>query len=118
MKLRTLTEAAAMLGVSRARLRRGVQAGRYPCMRWGSRTLVDVDALRAIIAEEDAQNADGTISLRECAEAIGLGPDTLRRMTKTGMIPCVHVGRACRYRLEDVQRAISGEMNRIYDDED
>lgn len=108
MTLRTLTEAAELLGVSRRRLRAGIDAGRYPAYHWSNRMLVDVDALAPILAEEQRkrENHEGRIGLRECAEAIGLKPATLRRMARAGLVPCEKDGPYYRFVLAEVEATI------------
>ena len=112
MKLRTLTEAAKILGVSRYHLRAGIAAGRYPAFTWGNRQLVDVEALAEILAEERRRQeaGEGMIGLRECAEAIGVAPEALRRMALAGLVPFERQGRYYRFCLADVERAIRGGM--------
>lgn len=108
MKMRTLNEAAAELGTTRERLRRGIAAGRYPAMKWGNRYLVDIDVLAPILAAED--EAARTIGITECAAQLGLSADVIRRMARSGLIPCERKGRYFRFRLEEVQAAISKQM--------
>lgn len=112
MKLRTLTEAAEILGVSRRQLRDGVMAGRYPSITWGNRLLVDLDVLAGILEDERQRRErhDGLIGLRECAEAIGLTPDQLRRMALRGMVPYTKRGRYYCFILADVEMAIRTHM--------
>lgn len=112
MKLRTLTEAAKLLGISRRRLRAGIEEGRYPAMEWGNRLLVDVDVLAKIIAEERRREEarEGLIGMRECAEAIGVSMETLRRMAQTGVVPCERQGRFYKFRLAEVEAAIRRNM--------
>ena len=86
MKMRTLNEAAEALGTTRHRIRRGIQAGRYPSMQWGSRLLVDLDVLEPIIRSEDAE-AEKTVGIGQLSELTGLPPTTIRRMCKQGVLP-------------------------------
>lgn len=86
MKMRTLNEAAEALGTSRHRLRRGIDAGRYPAMKWGTRLLVDLDVIGPIVKAEDAE-AEKTVGIGKLSELTGLPPATIRRMCKTGMLP-------------------------------
>lgn len=112
MKLRTLTEAAKLLGISRRRLRAGIEEGRYPAMEWGNRLLVDVDVLAKIIAEERRKEASGVgwVGLRECAEAIGVSTETLRRMAQAGVVPYKRHGRFYRFQPAEVEAAIRRNM--------
>ena len=81
MRIMTVGEAAAALGISRSQLRRGIQSGKYPAIYWGGRILVDLDALKAIIA------AERRVGLKACADQIGMSASTLRRMAQAGLIP-------------------------------
>lgn len=108
MKIRTLNEAAAELGTTRDRLRRGIAAGKYPFMTWGNRYLVDVDLIAPILAAED--EAKNTIGIKECAEQLGLSVDVIRRMARSGLIPYEQKGRYYRFRLSEVEAAIRKQM--------
>ena len=112
MKLRTVTDAAEALGLSRRKLKTGIQTGKYPCLHWHGRTLVDMDALAPIVEEEREQEArhEGMIGLRECAEAIGLSEDQLRRMAVEGLVPYQRSGRYYKFRLDAVEAAIRAGM--------
>lgn len=111
MKLRTINEAARALGISVTRLRRGIAAGKYPSVQWGNRALVDLDVLGPILEEErQREAAEGTVGLRECAEAIGVSQDALRRMALAGLVPYQRGGRFYRFRIQDVEAAIRGKM--------
>lgn len=109
MKMRTLNEAAAELGTTRMKLRAAVLAGTIPHLKWGNRYLVDVDVVGPMLRECEP-GADGTLSLIECAEQIGLAPDALRRMALAGLVPYRRSGRYYRFVLADVQAAIRKEM--------
>lgn len=108
MRIRTLNEAAAELGTTRDRLRRGIAAGKYPFLNWGNRYLVDVELLEPILAAED--EAKNTIGIKECAEQLGLSVDVIRRMARSGLIPFEQQGRYYRFRLNDVEAAIRKQM--------
>lgn len=113
MKLRTLNEAAEELGLTRRQLRTGIREGRYPAMNWKNRLLVDLDQLTPIVENERQQRErhEGMIGLRECAEAIGVSQDVLRRMAISGLVPYEKSGRYYRFSLEAVVRAIRSGMN-------
>lgn len=110
MRLRTLNEAAELLGVSRRKLRDGIRQGTYPCVPWKNRLLVDIDELQEILEAERAQEALGEIGLRECAAAIGVSENTLRHMAAEGMVPYRKRGRYYRFQLETVLAAIREQM--------
>lgn len=109
MKMRTLNEAAAELGTTRERLRRGILAGKYPCLQWGNRRLVDIDVLGPMLAAEDAAN--DTIGITECAKTLGLSPDALRRMARQGLVPYEMKGKYYRFRLHEVEAALQRMMD-------
>jgi len=51
---------------------------------------------------------DRLLTRREAADLLRLKPQTLGKWAMTGRhLPVVHVGRAARYRLSDVQRLIA-----------
>lgn len=111
MKLRTINEAARELGIPVHRLRRGIQAGKYPSLRWGNRVLVDLDALKPILEEERRQSADAdAVDLNTCADAIGVTSDVLWRMAQAGLVPYTRVGRAYRFQVAAVEAAIREKM--------
>ena len=110
MKLRTIHEAAEALGLSRRKLKEGIAQGKYPAVKWGSRLLVDADALERILAEERA--AAPTVSARECAEAIGVSESTLRRMARTGLVPFRREGRRGLFVVDEVIQELEGRMRR------
>ena len=116
MKLRTLNEAAEALGTNRTRLRKGVVDGRYPCLKWGNRYLVDLDVVGPIIDDEDARKGEPTLSLRACAEAIGLKPATLKGMVESDMVPCQRSGGHYAFRLRDVLAALGDLMTEKKED--
>lgn len=101
MKMRTLNEAADALGTTRHRLRRGIEAGRYPAMKWGTRLLVDLDVIEPIVRAEDAE-AEKTVGIGELSQLTGLPPATIRRMCKQGLIPYAQDKRT-RYRFRPSQ---------------
>ena len=109
MKLRTLNEAAEILGLSRHKLLKGIQRGAYPAIRWGNRLMVDVEELAEILAAERERHT-GRIGLKACAEAIGLTEDQLRRMALAGLIPYERSGRYYRFDLAAVEKAIRENM--------
>ena len=109
MKLRTLNEAAEALGVSRRQLQQGIQAGKYPSIKWGNRTLIDLDAMTEIV-EAERERCEGLVDLRTCAEAIGVSQDALRRMAKAGLVPYRRDGRRYVFDIEKVAAAIRAAM--------
>ena len=110
MRLRTLNEAAELLGISRRKLRDGIRRGIYPCVEWKSRILVDIDVIQAIIDEERAGARDDEIGLRACAAAIGVSENTMRNMALAGLVPYRKQGRYYRFVLEAVEAAIQEHM--------
>lgn len=110
MKMRTLNEAAEALGTTRHRLRRGIAAGRYPALHWGSRLLVDLDVVAPIVKAEDAE-AERTVGMGQLSELTGLPPETLRRMCREGVLP-YRKDKQGRYRFRpsEVMAAIENMM--------
>ena len=51
------------------------------------------------------------ISGAEATDILGISPRTLQRYRSSGLIPFSKIGKTCRYRLSDVERAL--EMCRI-----
>ena len=110
MRIRTLNEAAAALGISRHRLRRGIAAGRYPTLPWGNRALVDLDAIEPIVAAENAE-AEKTVGVGQLSALTGLPPTTIRKMCKAGMLPYTKdKQRRYLFRVSDVMAAIQNMM--------
>lgn len=115
MSIRSVTEAARLLGVTRYRLLEGIKAGRYPAMRFEGRLMVDIDALREIIRKEDQQRAKDAgrkLNLKQCAAAIGLSTGTLRRMAEAGAVPGSKRGRYWMFDLNAVKAAINKNMGK------
>jgi hypothetical protein len=112
MKLRTVNEAVQELGVSKYYLRTGIKEKRFPALEWGGRLLVDIEELEPLIEEERRQREahEGMIGLKDCAEAIGIKPESLRRMAMAGLVPHRKVGRYYRFCLADVMAAIRAGM--------
>ena len=108
MRLRTLQEAANKLGMSRSTLRTKVISGKLPYIQWGNRYLVDMDVVTPML--ENEEDIDGTISMAECAAAIGIAASTLQGMAEAGMVPYRKRGRYYRFVLADVMDAIKKSM--------
>lgn len=108
--MRTLNEAAGALGTTRHRIRRGIDAGRYPFMRWGHRLLVDLDVIEPIVRAEDAE-AEKTVGIGQLSELTGLPPATIRRMCKQDILPYAR-DRQGRYKFRpsEVMSAIQNMM--------
>lgn len=110
MRIRTLNEAAEALGTTRHRLRRGIDAGRYPVMRWGQRLLVDLDVIEPIVRAEDAE-AEARVGIGEISRMTGLPPTTIRRMCKDGLLPYVQDKQSrYKFRPSEVLAAIEQMM--------
>lgn len=110
VRIRTLNEAAELLGTTRHRLRRGIDAGRYPSLRWQNRLLVDVDAVGPIVAAEDRE-AEALVGIGEMSRRTGLPATTLRRMCKEGLLPYQQDRqRRYRFRPSDVMAALQDMM--------
>lgn len=108
MRMRTINEAAEELNVPRKRIADGIKDGRYPCMNWGRRRLVDVDALRKLLQHEELEGC--YVSISEAAKAVGLSPDVLRRMARSGLIPHKIVNNRYKFRIKEIEASIRAQM--------
>ena len=108
MKMRTINEAAGELGITRHRLNSGIRDGRYPSMQWGSRKLVDVDALRPIVEAEKTR--EGMVRIQECADLIGVSATTLRNMLHKGIVPYERRGQYFYFDVDAVKEALRQRM--------
>lgn len=103
MRLRSIPEAARLLGIDEQKLRRGVHAGRYAHYEIDGRILVDVDELAAAIEAEKR-----TISIEEAAELTGLSKTMIRRGARGGWLPCEKIGKAYRFTPARLLEALEG----------
>lgn len=55
-------------------------------------------------------DAERWISNREAMDILGVSPRTLQRYRDSGCIPFSKIGRNCRYRLSDIERALEMYM--------
>lgn len=108
MRMRTINEAAEELNVPRKRITDGIEEGRYPCMNWGRRRLVDVDALRTLLQREEIEGC--YVSISEAAKAVGLSPDVLRRMARSGVVPHKIVNGRYKFRVKEIEASIRAQM--------
>lgn len=108
MRMRTLNEAAAELGCSRNTLSAWVLSGKCHYLKWGSRYLIDIDEVGPIF--RDRAEIRGMVSLKECAEKLGLSPSTLRNMALAGLVPYKKKGRYMKFDPEAVAKAIRESM--------
>lgn len=95
MKLRTIRDAAEMLGVNENRVRRAARDGRIPSMQLGNRTLVDVDAARGVLSPEP----EG-VKIDVVSEETGLTVTAIRRAVRDGWLPYIKPGKPLRDALE------------------
>ena len=93
MRIRTLNEAAEALGTTRHRLRRGIDAGRYPVMRWGQRLLVDLDVIEPIVRAEDAE-AEARVGIGEISRMTACRRRPSAGCARTGFSPMSRTSRA------------------------
>ena len=103
MQLRTIKEAALILGVGESQLRRGIAAGRYAFVQVGNRRLVDVEELRKVLEAEDA-----LLDVRQAARLTGVSESTLRRMAKDKRIPYKMIGRGIAFQRDELLKALEG----------
>lgn len=50
------------------------------------------------------------LTVKEAAEVLSLTPDTIYRMTKTGRLPSVRIGRTIRIKKDDLDTLIGASM--------
>ena len=109
MRMRTLSEAAAELGMSRNRLRRRIEAGKLPYLMWGNRMLVDLDEIGPMLQAE--LEAESMVGFADLEVLTGLSTNTLRQMCAEGIIPFVRDSRNYyRFDPEAVQAALREHM--------
>ncbi|MGN0036927.1 MAG: helix-turn-helix domain-containing protein [Bacteroidaceae bacterium] len=66
--------------------------------------------------EKSSDRTDRWLSGTEAMDILGVSPRTLQRYRSTGRIPFSKIGKRCRYRLSDVERAL--DKYRINDKEE
>ena len=58
------------------------------------------------------ESVDGAARLlvtpRDAAKALAISPRKLWGLTKSGELPCVRIGRAVRYDMDDLRRWVTG----------
>jgi excisionase family DNA binding protein len=55
---------------------------------------------------------DRLLTTDEVAAALGVSPTTAKRLTRSGELPCVRIGRLVRYRRVDLDRWIVERLER------
>lgn len=67
--------------------------------------------IRKSESKKSSGDAERWISNKEAMEMLGISPRTLQRYRDNGCIPFSKIGKNCRYRLSDIERAL--EAHRI-----
>ncbi|MDL2317686.1 excisionase family DNA-binding protein [Eubacteriales bacterium OttesenSCG-928-A19] len=106
MKFMTVADAAKLLGVCEPILRRGIKAGRYPAMKVGRRTLIEVEAAAEIVARDMRTG----ISIQEVSDQTGLAISAIRRGIVEGWIPAWKRGTTYQFDPEEVRAALLSRM--------
>lgn len=104
MKMRTVPDAAQMLGVNEMRVRRAARDGRIPAMQLGNRMLVDVDVACDVLSRPDG------VTIDVVSAETGLTESAIRRGIREGWMPCEKPGRAYLFDLDLVRAAIEKRM--------
>ena len=107
MRLKTQTEAARILGISRYALRKGMWEGRYPYITHGDRILFDIDKLETILKTEKLP--DNLITVQELSKEIGKSVNTINKYTSENKIPVYQSYPKRLFMLDDVKRALNIE---------
>ncbi|NLV59217.1 MAG: helix-turn-helix domain-containing protein [Clostridiales bacterium] len=115
MKMMTTNEAAQALGISAQLIRNGIKTGRYPCLRLGSRMMVDADLLQEILRREQAARG---LTVEQVSELTGLKISTLRSGAKAGWIPATKLNGKWMFQANQVIAAIADRMNAEATDEE
>lgn len=106
MKFMTIPEAAKYFEIDVQVIRRGVQSGKYPLMRVGNRSLLDVDGMREIV---EAERRVG-LSIEDVHEMTGLSIGTIRRGIKEGWLPCWKRGTAFQFDEDELRQALQARI--------
>ena len=106
MNMRTISEAARALEVSRQRISRAIAAGELHALRMGKRDLVDMDEARPWL---DAKRRDG-IGVDAVSTATGLTVCAIRQAVRDGWLPSWKDGRGLRFDLTEVFAAMDARM--------
>lgn len=107
MNFKTVREAAKLLGMSEPILRRGIQNGKYPAMKIGKRTVVEMEAA-AIVRESEVKPG---IGIQEISEKTGLAVNAVRRGIHEGWLPAWQRGRAYQFDEQEVRAALVSRMS-------
>ena len=104
MNLRTVRDAAQMLGVNEMRVRRAARDGRIPAMQLGNRMLVDVDAACDVLSRPDG------VTIDVVSAETGLTESAIRRAIREGWMPYEKPGKAYLFDMDMVRAAIDKRM--------
>lgn len=104
MNLRTVRDAAQMLGVNEMRVRRAARDGRIPAMQLGNRMLVDVDVACDVLSRPDG------VTIDVVSAETGLTESAIRRAIREGWMPYEKPSKAYLFDMDMVRAAIEKRM--------
>lgn len=111
MKLVSIAEAAKAIGWSRLQVVRAIDEGKLHPLILGSKRMVDFEeACR--LAEK---TKDEGVGIEELSEKTGLAVGAIRAGIAEGWIPCWRKGRAYRFDVHEVIRAIRLRIEEQHD---
>lgn len=102
MNLISIAAAAELVGWSRLQVERAIEEGKLRPLHVGNRRMLDENEVRALAARMQ----DTSVGIKELSEQTGLTVGAIRTGIAEGWIPCWRSGRAYRFDLSDVIRAI------------
>lgn len=104
MKFMTIREAAAALNISEGRMRRAVRTGEVPSMQLGTRAVVDVDTVAALLKQPEG------VGIETVSAETGLSVSAIRRAIREGWMPCTKPGKAFVFQMDEVRAAIEARV--------
>lgn len=102
MNLISIAAAAKLMGWSRLRVERAIEEGQFRPLHIGSKRMLDREEVRMLAAKTQ----DKGVGIEELSEETGLAVGAIRTGIAEGWIPCWRKGRAYRFDLHEVIRAI------------
>ncbi len=102
MKMATIPEVVRTLGVGRSRIVRAIEKGELRVLKLGNRMLVDLDDASELVKRWD----DSGIGIDALSTETGLSVGAIRAAVKEGWLPFHKSGKAFRFDLDEVNRAI------------
>lgn len=102
MKMLSIAEAAKAIGWSRLQVVRAIEEGKLKPLHMGNKRMLDLDEVLRL-AEK---TKDKGVGIEELSEETGLAVGAIRAGIAEGWIPCWRKGRAYRFDVHEVIRAI------------